>query len=146
MMPPPSSGRGGGRGGTGRGVKAKGGAIAGVNPGRGRGRGRGRGVPNTSGGTLANSKGNSNIMKLPLPNSGIYMDENQDLSLNSPRGKVKSPDVHAALRIITASDHISSEECGVEDTVSSMDTSNRIMSSDGGSSNLNDKETFSEYM
>ena len=77
MMPPPSSGRGGGRGGTGRGVKSKGASIAGVTSGRGRGRGRGRGVPNISGGTSAVLKGNPNAMKLPIQNSGIYMDEKQ---------------------------------------------------------------------
>lgn len=146
MMPPPSIGRGGGRGGTGRGVKTKGASIAGVSPGRGRGRGRGRGVPNTSGSTSATSKGNPNLIKLPLQNSGIYMDEKQDRSITSPRGMVKSPDVHASLRIITASDHISSEESGMDDTSLAMDTSNRIITSDGGCNTNNDKDTYNEYM
>ena len=59
---------------------------------------------------------------------------------------VKSPDVHAALRIITASDHISSEDTGMDDTSSSMDTSNRVITSDGGCSSNNDKDTYNEYM
>ena len=59
---------------------------------------------------------------------------------------VKSPDVHASLRIITAPDHISSEESGMDDTSLAMDTSNRIVTSDVGCSSNNDKETYNEYM
>ena len=70
-MPAPSGGRGGGRGGSGRGAKARG-----ANPGRGRGRGRGR-PPNVSAGTSAPSKGNPNMMKLPMQNSAIYMGKKQ---------------------------------------------------------------------
>jgi len=128
------------------GVKAKGASIGGVSPGRGRGRGRGRGVPNASGGTSSSSKGNSNMIKLPLQNSAIYMDEKQDISIGSPRGMVKSPDMHATLRIITTSDHVSSDECGMDDTSSSMDTSNRIIGSDGGYSSNSEKEPYNEYM
>ena len=59
---------------------------------------------------------------------------------------MKSPDMHAALRIIAASDHISGEESGIDDTSSSMETSNRVMASDGGCSTNNDKDTYNEYM
>jgi hypothetical protein len=69
-----------------------------------------------------------------------------DRLITSPRGMVKSPDVHASLRIITASDHISSEESGMDDTSLAMDTSNRIITSDGGCNTNNDKDTYNEYM
>merc|ERR1712050_23081 len=86
------------------------------------------------------------MMKLPLQNSAIYMDEKQDISISSPRGMVKSPDMHATLRIITTSDHASSDESGMDDTSSAMDTSNRIITSDGGYSSNNEREPLNEYM
>ena len=50
----------------------------------------------------------------------------------------KSPDIHAALRIITPTDQRSSDDSGIDD-ISAMDSSNRMSSSD-------EKDGFNEYM
>ena len=52
-----------------------------------------------------------------------------DHLLNSPNKISKSPDIHAALRIIAPNEQRSSDDSGNDD-ISAMDASNRMSSSD----------------
>ena len=63
-----------------------------------------------------------------------------DHILSSSKGISKSPDIHAALRIITPTDQRASDDSGMDD-ISPMDASNRMITSDNS-----DKDNFNEYM
>ena len=52
----------------------------------------------------------------------------------------KSPDIHAALKIIAQTDQRSSDDSGIDD-ISPMDASNRMTSSEGV-----DKDSFSDFI
>ena len=61
-----------------------------------------------------------------------------DHLLNSPNKMAKSPDIHAALRIITPNDQRSSDDSGNDESFT-MDASNRMNSSD-------EKDNYSEFL
>ena len=80
-----------------------------------------------------------------MVNKDIFTCIITDQSINSPMGVAKQPNVHTGLRMITPSDHTPSTEGIIDDTVVPMDTTNRMITVEGGSSTT-DKDNFNEYI